>query len=51
MYAMIGTCIALAIWTGGLLYMTMRSEKKRVLNGNVEESQTTEDQNSDVVKS
>ena len=28
---MIGTCIALAIWTGGLLYMTTRAEKRRVV--------------------
>lgn len=28
---MIGTSIALAVWTTGLLYMTTRSEKKRVL--------------------
>ena len=31
MWAMIGTCIALVIWTTGLLYMTVRTEKKRVL--------------------
>jgi ACS family pantothenate transporter-like MFS transporter len=29
MWAMIGTCIALALWTTGLLYLTRRSEKKR----------------------
>lgn len=28
---MIGTCIALAIWTTGLLYLTRKSEKKRLL--------------------
>jgi MFS transporter, ACS family, pantothenate transporter len=27
---MIGTCIALAIWTSGLLYMTTRAEKRKV---------------------
>jgi len=30
MWAMIGTCIAMAIWTSGLLYMTTRSEERRV---------------------
>lgn len=47
---MIGTCIALTFWTGGLLYMTVRSEKNRILNGNVEERQTSEDQKFDAVK-
>lgn len=28
---MIGTCIALVIWTTGLLYMTTRAEKTRVI--------------------
>ncbi len=28
---MIGTCIALAIWTSGLLYLTNRNEKRRLL--------------------
>ncbi len=28
---MIGTSIALAIWTTGLLYLTSKSEKKRLL--------------------
>ncbi len=28
---MIGTCIVLAIWTSGLLYLTDRSEKRRLL--------------------
>jgi ACS family pantothenate transporter-like MFS transporter len=27
---MIATCIALAIWTSGLLYMTTKAEKKRI---------------------
>jgi MFS transporter, ACS family, pantothenate transporter len=30
MYAMIGTCIAMAIWTSGLLYMTLKTEKNRL---------------------
>lgn len=30
---MIGTSIALAIWTSGLLYLTSRAEKKRLLEG------------------
>jgi hypothetical protein len=30
MWAMIGTSIALVIWTSGLLYMTTKAEKKRV---------------------
>ncbi|RDL37146.1 uncharacterized protein BP5553_04579 [Venustampulla echinocandica] len=29
MWAMIGTCLAMAIWTSGLLFMTMRAEKAR----------------------
>lgn len=28
---MIGTSIALAIWTSGLLYLTSKAEKKRIL--------------------
>ena len=28
---MIGTCIALGIWTSGLLYMTTKAEKRRVV--------------------
>jgi hypothetical protein len=28
---MIGTCIAMAIWTSGLLYMTARTEKRRAV--------------------
>ncbi|KAF2494001.1 pantothenate transporter [Lophium mytilinum] len=31
MWAMIATSIALAVWTTGMLYMTVREEKKRVL--------------------
>jgi MFS transporter, ACS family, pantothenate transporter len=27
---MIATCIALGIWTSGLLYMTNKAEKKRI---------------------
>lgn len=34
MYAMIGTCIALVIWTTGLLYMTAKAEKERGLYRN-----------------
>lgn len=30
---MIGTSIALAIWTSGLLFLTSRAEKKRLLEG------------------
>lgn len=30
---MIGTCIVMAIWTTGLLYLTSRAEKKRLLEG------------------
>jgi MFS transporter, ACS family, pantothenate transporter len=30
MWAMIGTCIAMAIWTSGLLYMTSKTEKRRL---------------------
>ncbi len=33
---MIGTSIALAIWTTGLLYMTARTEKKRLLEAESE---------------
>jgi ACS family pantothenate transporter-like MFS transporter len=33
---MIGTSIALVIWTGGLLYMTTMAEKKRVTEAQVE---------------
>ncbi|KAN0120049.1 pantothenate transporter-like protein [Hyaloscypha variabilis] len=36
MWAMIGTSIALVIWTGGLLYMTTKAEKKRVTEAQVE---------------
>lgn len=28
---MIGTCIALGLWTSGLLYMTDRAEKSRAV--------------------
>ena len=28
---MIGTCIALGLWTSGLLYMTVRAEKRRLI--------------------
>lgn len=28
---MIGTCIAMAIWTSGLLYMTRKSNSKRLV--------------------
>ena len=28
---MIATCIVLAIWTSGLLYMTTKAEKKRIV--------------------
>jgi hypothetical protein len=31
MWAMIGTCIAMAIWTSGLLWFTKREEDRRVL--------------------
>jgi ACS family pantothenate transporter-like MFS transporter len=31
MYAMIGTSIALVVWTTGMLFMTNREEKKRVV--------------------
>lgn len=30
-WAMIGTCVALGIWTTGLLWMTVRSEKRRLI--------------------
>lgn len=30
MWAMIGTCIALGVWTTGLLWMTVRVEKRRL---------------------
>ncbi len=30
---MISTCILLGIWTSGLLFMTVRAEKKRLLLG------------------
>lgn len=33
MYAMIGTSIMLAIWTSGLLFLTAKSEKKRLVEG------------------
>jgi hypothetical protein len=37
MWAMIGCCIALAVWASGLLYFTAREEKRRVLQvSNVE---------------
>jgi len=32
---MIGTSIALVIWTSGLLYMTTKAEKKRVTEAQV----------------
>ncbi|KUJ12367.1 MFS general substrate transporter [Mollisia scopiformis] len=38
MYAMIGTSIALAIWTSGLLYLTTRAEKKRLVEGQTQGS-------------
>lgn len=31
MWAMIGTCIALGLWTTGLLWMTVRFEKRRLI--------------------
>jgi ACS family pantothenate transporter-like MFS transporter len=31
MWAMIATCIVLGIWTSGLLYMTNKAEKKRIV--------------------
>ena len=31
MWAMIGTSLALAIWTTGLLYLTSRAEKRRTV--------------------
>ncbi|CAG8951264.1 hypothetical protein HYFRA_00008013 [Hymenoscyphus fraxineus] len=49
MYAMIGTSIALAIWAAGLLYVSVQSERKRVLGGNGER-QVTKGQNSEFVK-
>ena len=36
MWAMIGTSIALVIWTSGLLYMATKTEKKRVAEAQVE---------------
>lgn len=27
---MIGICIAMGVWTSGLLYMSMKSEKRRI---------------------
>ncbi|KAF4635795.1 hypothetical protein G7Y89_g2299 [Cudoniella acicularis] len=33
MWAMVGTCVALAVWTTGLLYLTSRAEKKRLVEG------------------
>jgi ACS family pantothenate transporter-like MFS transporter len=33
---MIGTSIALVIWTSGLLYMATKTEKKRVTNAQVQ---------------
>jgi ACS family pantothenate transporter-like MFS transporter len=35
MWAMIGTSIALVIWTSGLLYMATNAEKKRVTKAQV----------------
>jgi hypothetical protein len=35
MWAMIGTSIALVIWTSGLLYMATDAEKKRVAEAQV----------------
>lgn len=35
MWAMIGTSIALVIWTSGLLYMTTTAENKRVTEAQV----------------
>lgn len=47
MWAMIGTCIAMAIWTSGLLYMTSKSEKKRLAElssqDGVEDNSSTKD--------
>jgi ACS family pantothenate transporter-like MFS transporter len=31
MWAMIGTCIALGIWTTGLLWVSVRAEKRRLI--------------------
>ena len=31
MWAMIGTSIALGVWTAGLLWFTVRAEKQRVV--------------------
>ncbi|PMD18874.1 pantothenate transporter-like protein [Hyaloscypha hepaticicola] len=36
MWAMIGTSIALVIWTSGLLYIAMKTEKKRIAEAQVE---------------
>jgi MFS transporter, ACS family, pantothenate transporter len=35
MWAMIGTSIALVIWTSGLIYMAMKAEKKRATEAQV----------------
>jgi len=43
---MIATCIALAIWTSGLLYMTTKNEKKRLLESD-NEAQGVEDKGSE----
>ncbi|TAQ88360.1 hypothetical protein B7494_g3303 [Chlorociboria aeruginascens] len=45
MWAMIGTCIALGIWTTGLLWITSREEKKRVFEG--DEAGNTQVKNSE----
>jgi hypothetical protein len=42
MWAMIGTCIALGIWTTGLLLVSTRAEKRR-LSLSEEPSDTKED--------
>jgi ACS family pantothenate transporter-like MFS transporter len=35
MWAMIGTSIALVIWTSGLIYMAMKTEKKRIAEAQI----------------
>ena len=44
MWAMIATCIALVIWTSGLLFMTVKAENKRFVEerGNVVEEKSFE---------
>jgi hypothetical protein len=36
MWAMIGTSIALVLWTSGLLYLTTKAEKKRITEAEAE---------------